>query len=449
MSSKCRTVFAAAFSLLGSLGVASASEASFVRGDSDRSGRVDIGDAIQPLYCLFIGFCPNQLCQDAADADDNGELQLTDAIRILSFLFLGGQPPAQPFPECGYDATNDFFGCVSYPPCEELTEFETVVQRFTVIDTLAGKGLTEDDNGWKAAFEGAPATDCELSAPHNAQGDVFGNVYIADKEAHAIRKVTPDGKIFTVAGTNEPGDGSDEPGLGVERALQNPNGIHVRPDDGTVFILDLDNEKVRRLAPDGTLTTMFKTPGLTLGRGLWVSHNEDLAYVASSSRLLRWTPADGDTAAVFAENFVRLGNLTVNDLGEVLATDQDANVVYKVHGDSSREVIAGNGTTSGGGDGALALETGLNGVRGIWLLPGAGYYLATHAGSQVWYVDTEGIIHLVLNGSPGAHTGDGMNWNDPSVQVSEVRNISLDPFGNLLITEHDAGFIRIVQAGRS
>src|SRR5207248_323180 len=40
----------------------------------------------------------------------------------------------------------------------------------------------------------------ELSHPHIAMADRAGNIYIADKEAHSIRKVLPDGRIFTVAG---------------------------------------------------------------------------------------------------------------------------------------------------------------------------------------------------------------------------------------------------------
>jgi len=83
-------------------------------------------------------------------------------------------------------------------------------------------------------------------------------------------------------------------------------------------------------------------------------------------------------------------------------------------------------------------------VRGIWPVPGGGYFLATHAGSQVWYVDTQGIIHLFLDGSPGAHSGDGEEWSSPNVRVSEVRNIALDPRGNLLVTENDYGYVRIV-----
>ena len=66
-------------------------------------------------------------------------------------------------------------------------------------------------------------------------------------------------------------------------------------------------------------------------------------------------------------------------------------------------------------------------------------------GSQVWYVDTAGIIHLFLDGSPSdAHAGDGEPFDAPGLKVSEVRGISLDRDGNVIITEHDCGYVRKV-----
>jgi hypothetical protein len=109
-------------------------------------------------------------------------------------------------------------------------------------------------------------------------------------------------------------------------------------------------------------------------------------------------------------------------------------------------VLAGNGDTFGGGDGFPALETGLPGVRGVWPVPSGGYFLATHAGSQVWYLDPQGIIHLFLDGSTGgAHSGDGEYFYLPGAKVSEIRSVTLDYEGNMLITENDAGFVRRIR----
>lgn len=128
-------------------------------------------------------------------------------------------------------------------------------------------------------------------------------------------------------------------------------------------------------------------------------------------------------------------------------TDIDAHLVYRVFADSGeREVIAGNGLTFGGGDGSPALETGLEEVRGVWRLETGAILLATHQGSQVWFLDTGGIIHLLVDGarSDGTHGGDGELLSTPGLKVSEVRSVTLTPQGHILLTENDRGFVRIV-----
>ena len=80
--------------------------------------------------------------------------------------------------------------------------------------------------------------------------DHAGNIYIVDKDSHSILKVTPDGAIQTVAGTHEGGFNGDGPATGTSMCIANfPNGEWVRA-DGTVYVLDTDNGKVRRLSPD-------------------------------------------------------------------------------------------------------------------------------------------------------------------------------------------------------
>ena len=79
--------------------------------------------------------------------------------------------------------------------------------------TLAGAGATDRrTDEWRAELEGGPASAAELSRPHMAMADDADNVYIADKEAHAIRRVDGAGRITTVAGTGRPGPLDDTPG---------------------------------------------------------------------------------------------------------------------------------------------------------------------------------------------------------------------------------------------
>ena len=324
------------------------------------------------------------------------------------------------------------------------TGFSNLCASYGILRTVAGNGEASSDgyNGWDPQSEGGPATAAELSRPHIAMADDAGNIYIADKDGHAIRKVTPHGLIFTVAGTSVAGDDGNTPGPGTQRRLSSPNGLWVRG-DGTLYILDLDNAKIRRLDTNGILTTLFHvSDGITTGRGLWVKEDESLVYFASGTALKKWTPSGG--VKTLASGFVDLGNLVIDLSGNLVATDRGGNRVYRISKGGNKTAIAGNGNATGGGDGAPALQTGLPGVRGVWFLPTGGYLLATHEGSQVWYVDTAGIIHLFVDGSPGAHSGDGDYFRTPGFKLSEVRAVTMDKQGRIIITENDGGFIRTI-----
>ena len=273
--------------------------------------------------------------------------------------------------------------------------------------------------------------------------DDAGNIYIVDKNAHAVRKVTPDGTIHTVAGNNTPGNDGDTPGPATQRRLRDPNGLWVRR-DGTFYILDKLNFKIRRVGTNGMMTTLFTvSTNISLERGLWVSNDESLAYGAAFTNVIKWTPANG--VSVFARGFNELGNIVVDPGGKLVVTDRGAHRVYRLSNTGVKTAIAGNGNKTGGGDGQLALSTGLTEVRGVWFLPTGGYFLATHLGSQIWYVDTAGYIHRFVDGKPGAHAGDGGNYNTPGNKISELRSVTLDRDGNMLITENDYGFVRKIR----
>ena len=98
----------------------------FVRGDGNSDGSVNLTDGIIPLLYLFSGG-DAPACVDAADTNDTGAIEITDAIIIFSWLFSGGAAPVSPSPsaagyqpaDCGVDATEDDADCLSVSPvCE-------------------------------------------------------------------------------------------------------------------------------------------------------------------------------------------------------------------------------------------------------------------------------------------------------------------------------------------
>jgi class 3 adenylate cyclase/sugar lactone lactonase YvrE len=117
-----------------------------------------------------------------------------------------------------------------------------------LIATVAGSG--------KLGFagDGGPASAALLAAPLGVALSPDGSLYIADTGNHRIRKVDHGGTITTVAGDGTPGYRGDG-GPGVKASLNAPAGLAFDP-AGNVYIADTGNNRIRRLAPDGTITTV-------------------------------------------------------------------------------------------------------------------------------------------------------------------------------------------------
>jgi hypothetical protein len=323
--------------------------------------------------------------------------------------------------------------------------WSNLISSYGVLKTLAGNGQLGVDvsNFWQSSFEGGRATNANLSRPHFAMADTNGNIFIVDKDSHSVLKVTADGNIHTVAGTHVEGYNGDGPAAGTALQLDFPNGLWVRG-DGTVYILDTGNGRIRRLDSSGIMTTLVTvTNGIAGGRGLWVKDDESLIYYVDGNDVKKWTPTKLST--LNNKSFGDPGNLVVNGHGELIVTDRGNNKVYRLNKDGSKDVLAGDGSTNSIVNGTLAINNGLYGVRGVWYLPNDGYLLALHEGSQIAYVDPAGFIYVFLDGYTGdTHSGDGEWFHTPGYKIGEARSVTMDNHGNIIICENDNGYIRFI-----
>jgi sugar lactone lactonase YvrE len=117
-----------------------------------------------------------------------------------------------------------------------------------MVTTVAGTGAA----GY--AGDGGPAAAAVLFWPSAIELDGDGNLYIADTFNHAVRKLATDGTITTVAGVGTPGAAGDG-GPGTAAQLDQPFGL-AAGDDGTIYISDRGNFKVRLLDKDGVIDTL-------------------------------------------------------------------------------------------------------------------------------------------------------------------------------------------------
>src|SRR5205823_4626458 len=116
-----------------------------------------------------------------------------------------------------------------------------------IITTVAGTGVA----GFSG--DGGPAVAAKLQHPYGVAVGSDSTLYISDNGNDSIRRVGPDGIITTVAGTGVAGFSGDG-GLATAAQLSHPGGIALGP-DGSLYLADESNHRLRRVGTDGIITT--------------------------------------------------------------------------------------------------------------------------------------------------------------------------------------------------
>lgn len=116
-----------------------------------------------------------------------------------------------------------------------------------VVTTFAGDGLRGSKNGTGAG--------AEFNQPQALAIDSSGNVYVADEGNNLIRKITSLGVVTTVAGS---GSAGVKNGIGTAASFDGPAGIAVDA-SGNLYVADSNNNLIRKIASDGTVSTLAGT----------------------------------------------------------------------------------------------------------------------------------------------------------------------------------------------
>lgn len=245
------------------------------------------------------------------------------------------------------------------------------IDRSGIITTIAGNG--------KAAFagDGGAATDASLNSPQGIALDGEGNLLIADTWNHRIRRIDRDGRISTIAGT-VPGFGGDD-GPASACQINLPMAVVAAP-DGSIYLSDAANSRIRRIDADGTIRTII---GFGPGQDL---------YGAGFS-------GDGgppDKARIFSATDLKLdavGNLHISDSG---------NHRIRIVRNGVITTIAGSGRQGYDGDSGAAVKSDLNTPQKICLAGDGSLFIADRANRRVRKVDSRGIIHTIAGGGDPA-----------------------------------------------
>lgn len=126
------------------------------------------------------------------------------------------------------------------------------------IRAIAPSGSVSTVAGSIYDFGNGKASRASFRRPQAVDVDPNGFCYVADSGNNAIRRISPDGEVITLAG-GPPGGDSD--GAGPDAGLHGPSGIAVDT-DGSLWIADRDNAAVRHLHRNGLVRTALRLPAL-------------------------------------------------------------------------------------------------------------------------------------------------------------------------------------------
>lgn len=268
-----------------------------------------------------------------------------------------------------------------------------------IITTVAGTGV--------AGYSGddGPASSARIQAPFGIDVGLDGSLYIADSMNYRIRRVDTDGTITTVAGTGAPGYSGDN-GPALQAPMERPFGVAV-DDDGGYYISDAFNQVVRYVDPAGTITTVA-------GTGVGGFSGD-------------YGPA---TEAALGDPY----SIEAGPDGSFYIGDSANFRVRYVSPDGEITTVAGDGTPGYGGDGGPATEAQIGSMRDVSLGTDGSLYIADTFNHAIRRVGLDGIMSTIAGtGEPG-FSGDG----DPAVGAELNR-----PYG---VTPNDDGQIFIADA---
>lgn len=278
-----------------------------------------------------------------------------------------------------------------------ISSFET--KKDQAVSTVAGS---------TAGFNNGTSTNAKFNRPVGIARDTNGNLFIADNNNHIIRKITPNGVVTTLAGSV--GNSGSADGTGTSAKFNSPTDIVIDA-LGNLFVSDFQNHKIRKITPNGVVTTFAGSgaAGNTNGQGTAAQFNRPYGLAL-----------DGSTLYV-----AETGN---HKIRRVTAGGTVSNYAGSIQGNLNGTLTSArfNSPTS------LAIHNNI-------------LYVVESFGNRIRKIENNQVTNFVgsSDGAPGNVDGTGTD-----ARFKAPEGITVDANGNLFITERGNHQIRkITPAG--
>jgi len=292
---------------------------------------------------------------------------------------------------------------------------DTANQRIRKVD-INGRITTVAGDGLVGFFgDGGLATTGSLNFPQDVTVDASGNLYIADTSNHRIRKVDTSGVITTIAGTGN-AEFSGDGGPAVNAGLNAPRTVAIDV-SGNLYIADTSNHRIRKVDTSGVITTIAGDGGAGFS-------------------------GDGGSAVNAGLNAPR--SIAIGSAGALYIADTFNHRIRKIDTGGTITTVAGDGDADFSGDGAQAVNAGVNLPRGFAVSQTGVLYIADSENNRIRKVEINGIISTVAGNGNLTFAGDG--GPATAARFAFPSGIAVDATGQYFIADTENNRIRKVDS---
>ena len=320
------------------------------------------------------------------------------------------------------------------------------------IDRVSTTGEVTFFAGGRTGSQDGTGADAEFGSVASLGIDLSGNIFAADSGNNTIRKIAPDATVTTFAG--EATIGSRD-GTGTDARFYYPSGMAIDA-TGTLYIADSSNHTIRKMTPDGVVTTVAgkaQTPGYVDANGAdarfyyptgMAVDSTGNAYVAdfSNNVVRKITPAGDVTTIAGGYHFDYPGGVAVDVAGNVYVTATVNETIDKVAPDGTVTIYAGVPGKAGLKNGG-ASKARFDDPSGITIDSAGNLYVADFNNDAIRKITPDLVVSTPAG---GAQNGS----NDGSGQGASFRGplgVAVDGAGNLYVTDENNDTIRKVTPG--